>query len=481
MTPPDTDMPDRDTLIAWDKAHLWHPFTAQKDWHDAEPLIIARGEGVHLFDDRGRRYLDGVGSLWCNVHGHRHPRLDAAIRQQLDRVAHTTLLGATHPPAIELARRLVELAPEGLSRVFFSDDGATAVEVALKMAFQFWRQKDQPEPGRTRFVSLGGAYHGDTLGDVSVGAIDRFHAVFRPLLFDVLRAPIPHCYRCPLGLARPDCQTACLEAVERILESHPGEVAAVVVEPLVQGAAGMVVHPEGYLRGLRELTRRHDTLLIADEVAVGFGRTGTMFACEQEGVTPDFLCLGKGITGGYLPLAATLTTERVYAAFFASAAEDRTFQHGHTYGGNPLGAAVALASLEVFEAEQTLEATRRNAAVLKECLDRIARLPHVGDVRQRGLIAGIELVEDRPTKRPFPRARMTGARVCLKARAHGLLIRPLGDVIVVFPPLAIRPEQLRQMMETIERCIRSETDPGARDPALTAAAALHEDLMDDSV
>jgi adenosylmethionine-8-amino-7-oxononanoate aminotransferase len=474
-------MPDRETLVAWDKAHLWHPFTAQRDWHDADPLILTHGEGVYLHDDRGRRYLDGVSSLWCNVHGHRHPSLDAAIRDQLDRVAHTTLLGASHPPAIELARRLVEVAPAGLTRVFFSDDGATAVEVALKMAFQYWRQTEPPEPSRTRFVSLGGAYHGDTLGDVSVGAIDRFHALFRPLLFEALRAPIPHCYRCPLGLERPSCAMACLGELEAILASQPGEVAAVVVEPLVQGAAGIVVHPEGYLRGLREITRKHGTLLIADEVAVGFGRTGRLFACEHEGVTPDFLCLGKGITGGYLPLAATLTTEAVHAAYFATAAEDRTFQHGHTYGGNPLGAAVALASLEVFDAERTLETTRHNAAVLGRGLGRIARLPRVGDVRQRGLIAGIELVEQRATRRPFPRRRTIGARVCLRAREYGLLIRPLGDVIVIMPPLSITADQLVEMTDIIERCIRIETEDGPEAAGTIAAGALHEDAMGEEV
>jgi adenosylmethionine-8-amino-7-oxononanoate aminotransferase len=468
-------MADHATLIAWDKAHLWHPFTAQKDWQAAEPLIIERGEGVDLYDDCGRRYLDGVSSLWCNVHGHRHPTLDAAIREQLEKVAHTTLLGATHPTAIELARRLVELAPEGLGRVFFSDDGATAVEVALKMAFQFWRQKPDPEPSRVKFLALGGAYHGDTLGDVSVGAIGRFHALFAPLLFEAIRAPMPHPYRCPFGTTSDAaCRDACLAEVDRLLAEHHREVAAVVVEPLVQGAAGMVVHPQGYLRGLREITQRHDVLLIADEVAVGFGRTGTMFACEQEGVTPDFLCLAKGITAGYLPLAATLTTERVYDAFFATATEDRTFQHGHTYGGNPMAAAVALASLRVFEDENVLARTRENARRLRGWLDRIAQLPSVGDARQCGLIAGIELVADRPTKRPFPRERMVGARVCLRARELGLLIRPLGDVIVVMPPLAIPPDRLDEMMSMIERCIRAETEgPAGSDPA--RAGAIHED------
>jgi len=453
--------PTAATLIAWDKAHLWHPFTAQADWAAGEPLIIDRAEGVYLYDIAGNRYLDGVGSLWCNVHGHRHPTLDEALRAQLDRMAHSTLLGVTHPSAIELARELAMRAPAGLSRVFFSDDGATAVEVALKLAFQYWRQKDGPEPGRTRFVALGGAYHGDTIGDASLGGVDRFRELFAPLLFEPLRAPSPHCYRCPLGLERADCGVACLGAMERLLKEHRGEVAAVVIEPLVQGAAGIIVHPDGYLRGVRELTREYDTLLIADEVAVGFGRTGSLFACDREGVAPDFLCLAKGLTGGYLPMAATLTTEAVYSAFFATAAAGKTFYHGHTYCGNPLGAAVALASLRVFDDERTLENLPPKVELLRQRLAGLAELPHVGDVRQSSLIAGIELVADRATKEPYPWAEQVGARVCRAARDFGLLIRPLGDVLVVMPPLAITAEQLGEMLDVMGRCIRLVTESEA--------------------
>jgi adenosylmethionine-8-amino-7-oxononanoate aminotransferase len=455
---PDATSPTAETLRAWDHAHLWHPFTPLADWAAADPLVIERAEGVYLFDTEGRRYLDGVSSLWCNVHGHRHPAIDAAVREQLDKVAHTTLLGLTHPTAAELARRLVERAPAGLNRVFFSDDGATAVEVALKMAFQYWRQKTDPEPRRTKFVALGGAYHGDTLGDVSVGGVERFHAMFGPLLFPTVRVPSPHCYRCPLGLSRPECATACLGEVDRALGAHEGEVAAVVVEPLVQGAAGMLVHPEGYLRGLRELTRKHRTLLIADEVAVGFGRTGTLFACEQEDVAPDFLCLAKGLTGGYLPLAATLTTDEVHAAFYGTARDGKTFFHGHTYGGNPLGAAAALATLRVFDEERTLDRLRPKVARLAERLSEFAELPHVGDVRQRGLIAGVELVADQPSKAPYDFAEQVGARVCRLARDFGLLVRPLGDVLVIMPPLAIGLEQLDEMLDVLIRCARAVTE-----------------------
>ena len=454
--------PSPEALRDWDRAHLWHPFTPQADWAADEPLVIERAEGVYLYDDRGRRYLDGVSSLWCNVHGHRHPALDDALRSQIDKVAHSTLLGATHPTAVELARELVVRTPEGLTRVFFSDDGATAVEVALKMAFQYWRQKADPEPARTRFVALGGAYHGDTLGDVSVGGVDRFHAMFGPLLFPALRVPSPHCYRCPLGLEPSSCATDCLGAVERTLAAHRGEVAAVVVEPLVQGAAGMIVHPEGYLKGLRDLTRAHGTLLIADEVAVGFGRTGTLFACEQEGVSPDFLCLAKGITGGYLPLAATLTTEEVYSAFYGTARDGKTFYHGHTYGGNPLGAAVALASLRIFDEERTLGALPPKVVRLAERLAGLAALPHVGDVRQRGLIAGVELVADKAGKTPFDPAEQVGARVCREARGFGLLVRPLGDVLVVMPPLSVTVEQIDDIMDVLTRCVRAVT--GAKGP-----------------
>lgn len=437
-----------------DKAHLWHPFTAQADWAGLEPLIVDRAEGAYLFDTDGKRYLDGVASLWCNVHGHRHRRLDDAIRAQLDRVAHSTLLGLTHRPAIDLAAALARKAPKGLQRVFFSDDGATAVEVALKAAFQYWRQKRNPEPNRDLFLALDDAYHGDTLGDASVGGIERFHSLFRPLLFPVLRAPKPHCHRCPLGLRRDSCGVACLDEVEKLLKANRGRIAAAVIEPIVQMAAGVVVHPEGYLRGLRDLTRKYDTLLILDEVAVGFGRTGTLFACEREGVEPDFLCLAKGLTGGYLPLAATLTTDEVYSAFFATATEGKTFFHGHTYCGNPLAAAVASANLEVFEEERTLETLPPKIDRMRLRLDELKTLPNVGDVRRVGLIGGIELSEDKSSKTAYPWKRQVGARVCRVAREFGLLIRPLGDVLVVFPPLSITLDQIDEMFDAIAESIR---------------------------
>jgi adenosylmethionine-8-amino-7-oxononanoate aminotransferase len=465
-------------LVDWDRAHVWHPFTAQADWAASEPLIIDRAEGCELIDSEGRRYLDGVGSLWCNLHGHRHPRLDQAVRDQIDRVAHTTLLGLTHPMAIRLAKALVDRAPIGLTRVFYSDDGATAVEVALKMAFQYWRQVEPSQPGRTKFVALTGAYHGDTLGDVALGNVDRFHALFAPLLFPVLRAPVPYCYRCPIGLERTSCEIACLDELERLLAAHPGEVAAVVIEPILQGASGMIVHPEGHLKGIREITRRHDVLLIADEVATGFGRTGPLFACQREDVTPDFLCLAKALTAGYLPLAATLTTERVFAAFNGTAAENRTFQHGHTYGGNPLAAAVALESLAILDDERTLDHARELADHLATRLKKMAEHANVGDARSVGLAAGIELVADKASRSPFPRESFIGARVCREARDLGVMLRPLGDVIVIFPPLAITKSDLDRLLDAIEtaldRVLAADPSPlgaKARDGALSEDAA----------
>jgi len=439
--------PTRQELEAWDRRHVWHAFTQMAEY---EPFLIERAQGCVLVDVDGREYLDGVSSVWCNIHGHRHPQLDAALRAQLDRVAHTTLLGMSNPTTVSLARRLVELAPQGLEHVFFSDDGATAIEVALKMAFQYWHQRTDPKPKKTSYLALGDAYHGDTVGSVSLGGVARFHEQFQPLLFETLRVPSPQTYRLPDGVT---AQSACgyyLTQVEQVLQAHHRKLAALVVEPLVQCAAGIVTHPVGYLRGLRELTRKYDVLLIADEVAVGFGRTGTMFACEQEGVSPDFLCLAKGITGGYLPLAATLATDAIWQAFLGRYADSKTFFHGHTYGGNPLGCAVALATLDVFEAEQTLANLQPKIKRLAEHLGRIAQLLHVGDVRQRGLIAGIELVADRATKEPFPWAEQRGMAVCRHALTQGVWLRPLGNVVVIMPPLAIGLDQLDRICAAVE-------------------------------
>ncbi|MHB1426142.1 MAG: adenosylmethionine--8-amino-7-oxononanoate transaminase [Gemmataceae bacterium] len=449
--------PSREQLEQWDRDHVWHPFTPMWQYASEKPLIIVAARGCFLIDLDGNEYLDGVSSLWCNVHGHRVPQLDAALREQLDCVAHSTLLGLSNVPAIRLARRLVELAPPGLNHVFYSDDGATAVEVALKMAFQYWRQCERPRPEKTRFLALHGAYHGDTLGDVSVGDIERFHGLFSPLLFPTVRAPAPYCYRCPLGLERSRCSIDCVEVLVELVRRHADTLAAVVIEPLVQGAAGMITAPEGYLRRVREVTRRHDVLLIADEVAVGFGRTGTMFACTQEDVVPDFLCLAKGMTGGYLPMAATLTTDEVYNAFLGPPEAGRTFYHGHTYTGNPLGAAVALANLNLLQAPEGLPSLTEKIECLRTHLERLRDLPLVGDVRQKGLLAGIELVRDRMTKERFAATERMGARFCRLAREQGVLLRPLGDVIVVMPPLAIDLPLMDRLGDVLYNCAKQSS------------------------
>jgi adenosylmethionine-8-amino-7-oxononanoate aminotransferase len=414
-----------------------------------------------LVDMEGNEYIDGVSSLWCNVHGHRVPELDQAIRDQLDQVAHSTLLGLANVPSIRLARRLVELAPAGLEHVFFSDDGATAVEVALKMAFQYWRQCPNPQPQKTKFLALHSAYHGDTLGDVSVGDLARFHHLFAPLLFPTVRAPSPYCYRCPLGLERAHCQIDCVEALVSLVREHYETVAAVVVEPLMQAAAGMIAAPEGYLGRVREITQQMNVLLIADEVAVGMGRTGTLFACDRGNVVPDFLCLAKGLTGGYLPLAATLTTGEVYQAFLGRPEEGKTFYHGHTYTGNPLGAAVALANLDLLvgadsprgRVDGLLATVPAKIDRLSQHLQRMADLPRVGDIRQQGLMAGIELVKDKGSKTPFPPERRTGTAVCRAARDRGVFLRPLGDVIVLMPPLAIEDSLLDRLCAVVYNCL----------------------------
>ncbi|HEV7616085.1 MAG TPA: adenosylmethionine--8-amino-7-oxononanoate transaminase [Solirubrobacterales bacterium] len=414
-----------------DRDHLWHPFTQQQGWSEEEPLLIERGEGSFLIDGDGRRYIDGTSSLWCNVHGHCHPTIDRAVREQLGRVAHSTMLGLSHPGAAELAARLVTIAPAGLERVFYSDSGSTAAEIALKMAFQYQRQRGGDNARRSSFVRLREAYHGDTIGSVSVGGIDLFHAAYGPLLFDTHAA-----------------EPGDAADLARVLAAHGEEVAAVIVEPLVQGAAGILVQPRGYLRAVRQLCDEHGVLMICDEVATGFGRTGTMFACEQEGVAPDLLCLAKGITGGYLPLAATLTTEAVYEGFLGAPEEQRTFFHGHTYTGNPLAVAAALANLDVFEEERTIERLQPKIELLGERLQEIAAMPEVAAVRWRGFMVGIDLGQHDPALR-------MGHRVTLAARERGALVRPLGDTVVLVPPLSISSDELESLLAIVVESIEA--------------------------
>jgi adenosylmethionine---8-amino-7-oxononanoate aminotransferase len=447
-----------DPLADWDRKYLWHPFTQMQEWEQEEPLIIARGQGSYLIDTEGRRYLDGTSSIWVNLHGHRHPTLDRAIIKQLDKIAHSTLLGLSNPPAIHLARELIRIAPKGLARVFYSDNGSTAVEVALKMAVQYWQQRQPAAGPKTTFLHLKLAYHGDTIGAVSVGNIELFHSRFKPLLFPTLEAEPPYCYRCPLKLTYPSCQMACLEPIEQILKTRHREVAGVIIEPLVQVAAGMITHPAGYLRRIRELCTKYQVLLIADEVATGFGRTGKMFACQHEGVTPDFMAISKGLTGGYMPLAATLTTEEVYNAFLGHYDDFKTFFHGHSYTGNPLGCAVALANLAVFRNTHTLMKLRPKIALLKRLVRQFATLRHVGDIRQCGLMVGIELVKDRQVAEPYSINERIGHRVAQEACRQGLLIRPLGHVIVLIPPLATSSKTLAHMVAIVTKSIRIVTE-----------------------
>lgn len=427
-------MPKHNAQLATiDKKYIWHPFTQMKDWEKDESLVIDRAEGVYLIDANGRRYIDGVSSLWVNVHGHRHKTIDAAIKKQIDKVSHSTLLGLANTPAVELARALVKIAPRGLKKVFYSDNGSTAVEVALKMAYQYWQNTGRPS--KRLLVHLQNSYHGDTLGSVSVGGIDLFHKVYRGLIFKT------HALKGQGWEA--------VEEFERLLKKKSGSVAAIVLEPLVQGAAGMLVWPTGVLKKFRQLCTKYDVLLIADEVATGFGRTGTMFACQHESVTPDFLCLAKGITGGYLPLAATLTTQKIYDGFKFDYKEQKAFFHGHTYTGNPLACAAALANLEVFRKEQTLKKLGPKIKFLAKRLEMFYNLTSVVDVRQCGFMAGIALGghwQDR-----------VGAKVCHALRQKGIILRPLGNVIVIMPPLSISLKELDHLLTVTHQVISELT------------------------
>jgi adenosylmethionine-8-amino-7-oxononanoate aminotransferase len=442
---------DAADIAARARRAIWHPFTQMSEWLDGCPVVIERGEGNDLIDTEGNRYLDGISSMWVNLHGHDHPHIVGALHRQLDTLAHSTLLGLSSRPPIELALRLVAIAPRGLAHVFFSDNGSTAMEIAIKIAFQYWQQRG--EPARQKFVSLRGAYHGDTLGAVAIGGIESFHARFGPLLFDVYRAENAHCYRCPHGLTHPSCEIACLRSLESILAEHGAAVAGVVVEPLVQAAAGMLLLPPGWLRRARELCDRHGTLLIVDEVATGFGRTGRMFACDHEHVTPDLMALAKGLTAGFLPLAATLATDAIFQAFLGPTSEGRQLFHGHSYTGNALGCAAALANLDIFEREDVLGRVRARAAQLAERLTEVARLPHVGEIRQRGLMVGIELVQDRATRAPFALEERVGHWVCMAMRQLGIVLRPLGDTVVLMPPLSILPSEVDRLVDGLLECI----------------------------
>ena len=442
-------------LCLWDKRHVWHPFTQMQDWERDEQIIIVKGEGCWLIDSEGGRYLDAVASMWTNVHGHCRPELNDALKEQVDRLEHSTLLGLGSEQSIILAARLAKITPHGLDRFFYSDNGSTAMEVAVKMAYQYQVHSGRPE--RSRFITFRHAYHGDTLGAVSVGGIGIYHSTFKPLMFETVLAPSPYCYRCELGCSKDSCAMQCIAALVKLMILNTGTVAGLVIEPLVQGAGGMIVQPEGFLKRVRELCDRYDILMIADEVATGFGRTGTMFACNHENVTPDIMAISKGIAAGYLPLAATVTGDKVYSAFLGRYSELKTFFHGHTFTGNPLACAVALKSLQLFEQDNLLAELQSKIALLKLRLDDFSALPHVGNVRQCGMAAGIELVADKERGTPYPWEEKIGIRVCLEARKRGIFSRPLGNTIVIFPPLVILTSELDLLLSVLQESIQVVT------------------------
>jgi len=438
-------MPTSEELAQWDRQHCWHAFTQMAEY---KSLIVERAEGVWLYDTQGRRFLDGVSSMWCNLLGHCHPTINAAIGEQLRNVSHNTSLGMGNSTTSTLAKRLADLAPGDLQHVFFASDGSSAIEAALKMAFQYWQQCDSPRPKKTKYLALGQAYHGDTLGSASVGGIPRFHALFAPLLFEVIRVPSPDC--------RQEAQVY-LDELEQTLAEHHEEIAAMVLEPLVQAAAGIVFHRPGYLAGVRELTRRYDVFLITDEIVTGFGRTGHMFACEAEDVVPDFLCLGKSLTGGYLPLSATITHPDIYAGFLGSATSGRALMHGHTYAGNPLAAAASLATLDVLEQEQTIETLPAKFEILAEVLERLSNHPRVAVTRQLGLIAAVELTPTDESHERYPAELRIAYEICDATLSRGVWLRPLGDVIVIMPPLTITAEELRFLGDVLLESIEEVT------------------------
>ncbi len=446
-------------LSKWDRQYVWHPFTQMQEWEQEDPLIIEKAKGAYLYDSCGNKYLDGTSSIWVNLHGHRHPAMDKAIREQLNKVAHSTLLGQASPPSILLAKELVKISPKGLTRVFYSDDGSTAVEVALKMAIQYWQQQNPPAKKKKKFVRLDLAYHGDTAGSMSVGGITLFHERFRPLLVKTISIDAPYCYRCPLKLDYPSCQMACIDPLEKVLAKKNEEIAGVVIEPMIQAVAGMITQPPGYVSRVRELCTKYNVLLIADEVATGFGRTGKMFACEHDTVTPDLMAVAKGLTGGYLPLAATLTTEKIYQAFLGDYAEFKTFFHGHSYTGNALACAAALANLKLFRTEKTLAKVKTGSRLIKQLLRPIAALPMVGDIRQCGYMVGIELVKNKETRAPFPLTARIGHKVAMECRKQGLLIRPIGNVLALIPPLSIVESELRSIISIIQKSLGAIESP----------------------
>lgn len=432
-------------LVEKDIKYVWHPFTQMKDYESDEPIIIERGKGVYLWDAKGNKYIDGISSWWVNTLGHSNDRINEAIKAQLEKIEHVLLAGFSHQPAIEVAEKLVNLMPKELTRVFYSDNGSTAVEVALKMSYQYWVQKGQPQ--KNKFIALKNSYHGDTIGSVSVSGVDLFHQVYKPLLFDVYQAESPYCYRCPMGKDKATCSIDCLNSMENILKEHKDEIAAVIVEPLVQGAGGFIVYPVEYLKKVRELCDRYDVILVDDEVAMGFGRTGKMFAFEHAGIVPDIVCMSKGITGGYMPFAASVVSEKIFQAFYDDYDKIKTFYHGHSFTGNPIAASAALENLKIYEEDNIIDSIQPRVEQLKQGLDKFKGLPYVGDVRHIGMIGVIEVVKDSSTKELFPFEERITMKFYKEALKRGAIIRPIGNIIYLMPPLIITEEELKTLID----------------------------------
>ena len=429
------------TIEERDLRRIWHPCAQMKDYEQLPPMVIDHAKGAWLYDVHGKSYLDIVSSWWANLLGHSNEKINARIKAQLDRLEHVIFANFSHRGAIELAERLATLVPAGLTKFHFNDNGSSAVEAALKMAFQYCQQTGRT--GKTRFMCLSEGYHGETIGALSVGSMDLFAEMYKPMMMDNIHIEAPDCYRCPYGETRGTCSCACFEHAERAFAAHGHETAAMIVEPLLQGSAGMRIYPEEYLRKLRALCDAYDVLLIADEIATGFGRTGRLFACERAGITPDLMCLSKGLTGGYMPMSITVVKEKIYDAFYADWSEGKAFMHSHTYAGNPLGCSAALAVLDILDEENILERAEETASWLSARMaETFGAHPNVGEIRHIGLIHAVELVEDREVKRPFDPSRRLGYAIYRRALQHGLLLRPLGDVLYFNPPLNISRDDL---------------------------------------
>lgn len=432
-------------IVQRDLARVWHPCTQMKDHERWPPIAIRRGEGVWLEDMQGQRYLDAVSSWWVNLFGHSHPHINAAIAEQLDDIEHVMLAGFTHPTVVELSERLAAMTPGDLSRCFYADNGSSAVEVALKMSFHYWRNRGRPQ--KTRFASLENGYHGETLGALAVSDVPLYKKTYGDLLMPTLQAPSPDCFQREAGESWEACSRRRFEPMRALLERHADELCAVIVEPLVQCAGHMRMYHPVYLQLLREVCDQCEVHLIADEIAVGFGRTGTMFACEQAGITPDFLCLSKGLTGGYLPLSVTLTPERIYQAFYDDYENLTAFLHSHSYCGNPLGCSAALATLDLLDASPVLDDNRKLAEVMHKAAAPLADHPHVAEVRQHGMILAIEMIRDKAARDPYPWQERRGLTVYRHAMSRGVLLRPLGNVVYLMPPYVITPEQIEMVLE----------------------------------